>query len=75
MFNVEIMFKSIEDMTEFINIMNKVDANVDIKNGSIEFDAKSAEGIYTLPINKKLVCSTHDSCAEQLRAAVEKFIV
>ena len=75
MFDVEIMFKSIEDMTEFINKMNKVDANVDIKNGSIVFDAKSAEGIYTLPINRKLVCSTHDSCAEQLRAAVEKFVV
>ena len=75
MVNVDIMFKSIEDMTEFINIMNKTDINVDIMNGSIIFDAKSAGGIYTLPINRKLVCSTHDSCGEQLKAAVSKFII
>ena len=75
MADIQVMFRSPEDMTEFIRAMAGVDADVDIKHGSIDFDAKSAEGIYTLPLNKKLICTVHESKEETLRTAISRFIV
>ena len=76
MTTVKININTINDVKDFVNIVTKVDYDVDIISGRYAIDAKSIMGIFSLDLSKELTLNIHsDSCAdflEEIKAYVVK---
>lgn len=58
-----IMLKSINDVKNFVNIVNKYDFDVDLTSGRYVVDAKSIMGIFSLDLSKPIKVEVHaDDC-------------
>ena len=73
----KIILPTINDVKEFVNIMNMVPFNATIKTDRYAVDAKSIMGIFSLdlekPVKLNLECEATD--AEDTIKKLEKFIV
>lgn len=49
-----IMLKSINDVKDFVNIVNKYDFDVDLTSGRYVVDAKSIMGIFSLDLSRPI---------------------
>jgi phosphocarrier protein HPr len=49
-----IMLRSINDVKDFVNIVNKYDFDVDLTSGRYVVDAKSIMGIFSLDLSKPI---------------------
>ena len=59
----EIMLKSINDVKDFVNIVNKYGFDVDMTSGRYVVDAKSIMGIFSLDLSKPIKMDVHaDDC-------------
>ena len=64
-----IILNSINDVKNFVNIVNKYDFDIDLISDRYVVDAKSIMGIFSLDLTKPLVMVAHtDSYIELLRA-------
>ena len=54
-----IMLKSINDVKDFVNIVNKYDFDVDLSSGRYIVDAKSIMGIFSLDLSKPIKVEIH----------------
>ncbi len=70
-----IMLKSINDVKDFVNIVNKYDFDVDLTSGRYIVDAKSIMGIFSLDLSKPIKVETHAENAEVFLSEVKPFIV
>ena len=62
-FNISL--KSITDVKDFVNIVNKYDFDIDLTSGRYVVDAKSIMGIFSLDLSKPIRVDVHtDSCEE-----------
>jgi phosphocarrier protein HPr len=60
-----IALKSINDVKDFVNIVNKYDFDVDLTSGRYVVDAKSIMGIFSLDLSKPIRVQAHtDDCAD-----------
>ncbi|MDQ2087288.1 HPr family phosphocarrier protein [Herbivorax sp. ANBcel31] len=60
-FNINL--KSITDVKDFVNIVNKYDFDIDLTSGRYVVDAKSIMGIFSLDLSKPIRVDVHaDSC-------------
>jgi len=60
-----IMLKSINDVKDFVNIVNKYDFDVDLSSGRYVVDAKSIMGIFSLDLSKPIKVEVHaDECGK-----------
>lgn len=54
-----IALKSINDVKDFVNIVNKYDFDVDLTSGRYVVDAKSIMGIFSLDLSKPIKVDVH----------------
>lgn len=58
-----IALKSINDVKDFVNTVNKYDFDVDLTSGRYVVDAKSIMGIFSLDLSKPIKVEVHsDNC-------------
>ena len=60
-----IMLKSINDVKDFVNIVNQYEFDVDMTSGRYVVDAKSIMGIFSLDLSKPIKVEVHsDECSQ-----------
>lgn len=70
-----IMLNSINDVKNFVNIVNKYDFDVDLTSGRYVVDAKSIMGIFSLDLSKPIRVDIHSDSAQALYAEMIQFKV
>lgn len=70
-----IMLKSINDVKDFVNIVNKYDFDVDLSSGRYIVDAKSIMGIFSLDLSKPIKVETHVDDCSSFCEEIQKYIV
>jgi len=70
-----ILLKSINDVKEFVRIVNEFSYDVDLSSGRYIVDAKSIMGIFSLDLAKPILVDVHDSDALDLKARLTEFMV
>lgn len=62
-FNIQL--KSINDVKDFVNVVNRYDFDVDLSSGRYIVDAKSIMGIFSLDLSKPIKVDVHtDDCGK-----------
>lgn len=70
-----ITLSSINDVKNFVNIVNRYDFDVDLTSGRYVVDAKSIMGIFSLDLSKPIKVETHGENTGALIAELKPFIV
>lgn len=70
-----IMLKSINDVKDFVNIVNRYDFDVDLTSGRYIVDAKSIMGIFSLDLSKPIKVEAHADGTDAFMNEVKPFIV
>lgn len=69
-----IMLSSINDVKNFVNIVNKYDCEIDLTSGRYVVDAKSIMGIFSLDLTKPIKVEIHTENSGDLMAELKPFI-
>ncbi len=72
-FNV--MLKSINDVKDFVNIVNKYDFDVDLSSGRYVVDAKSIMGIFSLDLSKPIKVEVHSDNYDKFLEEIKNLVV
>ncbi|HHV97680.1 MAG TPA: HPr family phosphocarrier protein [Clostridiaceae bacterium] len=70
-----IMLRSINDVKDFVNIVNKYEFDVDLSSGRYVVDAKSIMGIFSLDLSKPIKLEAHTDECDDFIKEIERFIV
>lgn len=70
-----ILLKSINDVKDFVNIVNKYDFDVDLTSGRYIVDAKSIMGIFSLDLSKPIKVEVRDDSADVFVNEIKPFVV
>ena len=70
-----IMLKSINDVKDFVNVVNRYDFDVDLTSGRYVVDAKSIMGIFSLDLSKPIKVEVHVEDCETFCSEIKAFIV
>lgn len=70
-----IMLRSINDVKDFVNTVNKYDFDVDLTSGRYVVDAKSIMGIFSLDLSKPIKVEIHVEDCGAFCDEVKNFIV
>ena len=73
--NFMVYLKSINDVKEFVRIVNSFDYDVDLVSGRYIVDAKSIMGIFSLDLAKPIEVSIHQDNFADLKEKLVQFIV
>lgn len=71
---VHICFHQPEDITEFVDIMNQFEYDVDLKSGKNIIDAKSVLGVMTLSKADGVELVIHSDDCEELLNKIQHYI-
>jgi len=69
-----IMLSSINDVKNFVNIVNKYNFDVDLTSGRYVVDAKSIMGIFSLDLSKPIKVDVHSDEGDAFIAEMAPFI-
>lgn len=72
---VNVMLGAINDVKEFVNLVNRYEFDVDLISGRYAVDAKSIMGIFSLDLSKPIRVDIHAEEASDFLAKIQKFIV
>ena len=75
MTSLNIMIATINEVKEFVNIVNVYDFDVDLISGRYAVDAKSIMGIFSLDLSKPIKVNIHAENPAELLEKLEKFAV
>lgn len=70
-----ILLKSINDVKDFVNIVNKYDFDVDLSSGRYIVDAKSIMGIFSLDLSKPIKVDVHHDDADAFIKEIKGIII
>ena len=70
-----IILKSINDVKDFVNVVNKYDFDVDLTSGRYVVDAKSIMGIFSLDLSKPIKVEVHADECERFFDEIRSFVV
>ncbi|MEH2943482.1 HPr family phosphocarrier protein [Lachnospiraceae bacterium KK002] len=70
---VNVRFRDVEQIRQFVNIIDKCDANFDLGSGQRVVDAKSILGVMALDFSGPL-CLKYDSEDSAIREKIMSFI-
>lgn len=70
-----IMLKSINDVKDFVNVVNKYDFDVDLTSGRYVVDAKSIMGIFSLDLSKPIRVEIHQDDCGVFFDEIKNFII
>lgn len=73
MTNLSVMLKSINDVKEFVRIVNDFVYDVDLVSGRYIVDAKSIMGIFSLDLANPIAVNIHAEEADDLIEKLEPF--
>ena len=63
-----IMLNSINEVKNFVNIVNKYSCDIDLTSGRYVVDAKSIMGIFSLDLSKPIKVDIHgDNCGDLVK--------
>lgn len=71
-FNINL--KSITDVKDFVNIVNKYDFDIDLTSGRYVVDAKSIMGIFSLDLSKPIKVDVHADSCEDFENEIKVFL-
>ena len=74
----EILLSSVKDVRDFVNIVNRTDADIDLVSGRYVVDAKSIMGIFSLDLMQPIELKARtedDAILSELMGALKPFIV
>jgi len=69
-----IMLSSINDVKNFVNIVNKYDFDIDLISDRYVVDAKSIMGIFSLDLTKKITVEVHADDASSFGAELAPYL-
>ena len=69
----DIFFKTIVDVKNFVNIVNKYDFDIDLESGRYLIDAKSIMGIFSLNLAKPIKVYIHSDNTDTIEKELEQF--
>lgn len=69
-----INFRSMNDVTEFVKIVNRFDCDMDLCRGSVIIDAKSFLGVMTISEAPDLELVIHDNECDPIVSLIGSFI-
>lgn len=69
--SVEVKFTSINQIVQFVNIVEHYDSDMDLRHGRIVVDAKSLLGVLSLGIEKRLELQVLDETCNDLLEKVD----
>jgi len=75
MCKITIHLKSINDVKEFVRIVNDCPYDIDLASGRYVVDAKSIMGIFSLDLAKPIDVETHGGDSADLKEKLKSFIV
>ena len=70
-----VRLNAIDDVKQFVNTIMRFDFDIDLVSGRYAVDAKSIMGIVSLDLSKDIELRAYTDDAEELFAAIDKFIV
>lgn len=70
-----VQLKSINDVKDFVRIVNDFPYDVDLASGRYIVDAKSIMGIFSLDLTQPIEVSIHNEGGEDLKKRLQSFIV
>ncbi len=70
-----ILLKSINDVKDFVNIVNKYDFDVDLTSGRYIVDAKSIMGIFSLDLSNPIKVEVHSDNPDEFINEIKSIIV
>ncbi len=70
-----ILLNSINDVKNFVNIVNKYSCDVDLTSGRYVVDAKSIMGIFSLDLTKPIKIDIHSDQEQALVDELQSFVV
>lgn len=69
-----IMLKSINDVKEFVRIVNDFPFDIDLTSGRYIVDAKSIMGIFSLDLARPIIVDVHDADGEALKLRLKDYL-
>jgi phosphotransferase system HPr-like phosphotransfer protein len=72
---VNILLKSINDVKDFVNIVNNYDFDIDLSSGRYVVDAKSIMGIFSLDLSKPIKVELHTEDTTDIENELNRFFV
>lgn len=75
MYSFNVLLNSINDIKDFVNIINKYDFDVDLTSGRYVVDAKSIMGIFSLDLSKPITLEAHTENREDFVSEIKRYIV
>lgn len=75
MTTTKIKLSTFADVQVFVNTITRYPFDIDLVSGRYIVDAKSIMGIYSLDLNSPIELRAHTEDAEELFAAIDKYIV
>jgi len=70
-----IALRSITDVKDFVNVVNKYDFDVDLTSGRYVVDGKSIMGIFSLDLSKPIKVDVHTDECDKFCEEIKPFIV
>lgn len=70
-----VQLKSINDVKDFVRIVNDFPYDVDLASGRYIVDAKSIMGIFSLDLTQPIEVDIHSDGGEDLRNKLKGFII
>ena len=70
-----IALNQINDVKNFVNIVNRYDYEMDLTSGRYVVDAKSIMGIFSLDLTKPIKAEVHSYTCDDLLAELKPYIV
>ena len=69
------MLNSIDDVKNFVNLVNKYDFEIDLVSGRYVIDAKSIMGIFSLDLSRPIKLQTYTEDAKKFMDEIKQFVV
>ncbi len=70
---MKLMFKTPNEIVEFVNTVSKYEFDVDVRRGRVVVDAKSLLGIMHLGLNSTLELKVHSDHCMELQSELAKY--
>lgn len=73
--SVQIRLSTIADVRDFVDLVAKTDADIDLQSGRYVVDGKSIMGIFSLDLLSPITLTVHSDDAEEILAHLDRFLV
>ena len=70
-----IMLKSINDVKDFVNTVNRYDFDIDLTSGRYVVDGKSIMGIFSLDLSKPIKVEVHTEAFSEIYEDLKHFVI